>query len=225
MIYGTTIFRDRRDAGQRLAAELQRFSGAGTVVLGLPRGGVPVAFEIAKALSATLDVLLVRKIGAPGHEEVALGAIVDGRNPQLVLNEEIIGYIAPSPDYMAAAKQRQLVEIERRRQLYTKGEPAVEVSGRTVIVADDGIATGATVKAALRGVRQNKPLRLILAVPVAPPETLTELASECDEIVCLLAPRFFHAVSMHYDDFTQTTDEEVVELLEHRAKNWAPAFR
>lgn len=174
---------------------------------------MPVAFEIAKAFSAALDVLLVRKIGAPGHEEVALGAIVDGRNPQLVLNEEIVEHLAPSPDYLAAAKRRLLAEIERRRQLYRRDDPPAEVSGHTVIVVDDGIATGATVKAALRGVRQNKPLRLILAVPVAPPQTLRELASECDEIVCLLAPPFFHAVSMHYDDFTQTTDEEVIELL------------
>lgn len=213
MVYDGIIFQDRRDAGRRLAAELQRFGGPEAVVLGLPRGGVPVAFEIAKAFSAALDVLLVRKIGAPGHEEVALGAIVDGRNPQLVLNEEIVEHLAPSPDYLAAAKRRLLAEIERRRQLYRRDDPPAEVSGHTVIVVDDGIATGATVKAALRGVRQNKPLRLILAVPVAPPQTLRELASECDEIVCLLAPPFFHAVSMHYDDFTQTTDEEVIELL------------
>lgn len=206
-------FRDRRDAGLQLAAAMKRFHDDRPVVLALPRGGVPVAFEVARALGAELDLLLVRKIGAPGHEELAIGAVVDGKDPQLVLNREIIAAAAPPPGYIDAEKKRQLAEIERRRRLYRGAEQPVDVKGRTVIVIDDGIATGATVRAALRGVRQNEPKRLILAVPVAPPETLEKLAPECDEIVCLSAPPWFNAVGSHYADFTQTTDEEVMGLV------------
>lgn len=206
-------FRDRRDAGLQLAAALTRFKDEQPVILALPRGGVPVAFEVARALDAELDLLLVRKIGAPGHEELAIGAVVDGAEAQLVLNREIIALAAPPPGYIEAQKKRQLAEIERRRQLYRGAEQPVDLKGRTVIVIDDGIATGATVKAALRGVRQNEPRRLILAVPVAPPETLEKLTPECDEIVCLSAPAWFNAVGSHYADFAQTTDEEVMSLL------------
>lgn len=206
-------FLDRRDAGARLAAALERFKNDKPVILALPRGGVPVAFEVARALAAELDLLLVRKIGAPGHRELAIGAVVDGKNPQLVLNREIIAHAPPPPGYIEAEQKRELAEIERRRQLYRGAEPPPDLKGRTVIVIDDGIATGATMKAALRGVRQNEPRQLILAVPVAPPDTLQALATECDEIVCLSAPEWFHAVGSHYVDFAQTTDEEVVSLL------------
>ena len=207
------IFRDRVDAGRQLAAALQRFRDAEPVVLALPRGGVPVGFEVAKALKAPLDVLLVRKIGAPGQEELALGAIVDGHNPQLVLNEEVVALVAPRSSYIEAEKERQLAEIERRRRLYRGSEPAADVNGRTVIVVDDGIATGATTKVALRGLRQSGARRLILAVPVAPARALEELAGECDEIVCLSAPALFRAVGAHYADFTQTSDDEVIRCL------------
>jgi putative phosphoribosyl transferase len=213
MFRGTELFQDRRDAGFRLAAALERFKGDWPVILALPRGGVPVAFEVAQALHAELDLLLVRKIGAPAHQELAIGAVVDGKNPQLVLNREIIERAAPPAGYIEAEEQRQLAEIERRRELYRGAEPPADIKGRTVVVIDDGIATGATMKAALRGVRQNDPRRLILAVPVAPPDTLAELAKECDEIVCLSAPDWFHAVGSHYADFSQTTDEEVMALL------------
>ncbi len=206
-------FLDRRDAGARLAAALERFKDDRPVVLALPRGGVPVAFEVARALAAELDLLLVRKIGAPGHRELAIGAVVNGKTPQLVLNREIIAHAPPPPGYIEAEQKRELAEIERRRQLYRGAEPPPDLKGRTVIVIDDGIATGATMKAALRGVRQNEPQQLVLAVPVAPPDTLQALATECDEVVCLSAPEWFHAVGSHYVDFAQTTDEEVVSLL------------
>ena len=213
MFSRTATFHDRRDAGSRLAAVLARFKEDRPLILALPRGGVPVAFEVARALGAELDLLLVRKIGAPGHQELAIGAVVDGMDPQLVLNHEIIAHAAPPPGYLEAEQKRQLAEIERRRQLYCGSAPPAEINGRTVIVIDDGIATGATMKAALRGVRRHEPRRLILAVPVAPPEALQDLAKECDEIVCLSAPDWFNAVGGHYTDFTQTSDEEVIALL------------
>jgi predicted phosphoribosyltransferase len=206
-------FEDRRDAGRQLAAALLRFKKADPVILALPRGGVPVAFEVARALDAPLDVLLVRKIGAPGHEELALGAVVDGLHPQTVLNEEIVELAAPPARYIEHVKARQLAEIERRRRLYRGDEAPIEVADRTAIVIDDGIATGATVKAALQGVRRNGPRRVVLAVPLAPEDSLHDLAGACDEIVCLSSPSPFFAVGTHYQDFSQTTDEEVIALL------------
>jgi len=216
------LFEDRRDAGRRLAAALAHYRDSRSVVLALPRGGVPVGFEVAKALAAPLDVLLVRKIGAPGHEELGLGAIVDGEKPQLVLNPDVVQAVHPPPGYIEAEKDRQLAEIERRRRQYVGDRPATPVEGRTVIIVDDGIATGGTVKAALRGVSQHRPARLVLAVPVAPADSLEELASECDDIICLATPEPFFAVGPHYRDFTQTEDEEVIRLL-GEARQWSAA--
>lgn len=215
-------FRDRKEAGQRLSAALRRFAPADPVVLALPRGGVPVAFEVADALGAELDLLFVRKIGAPGYEELGIGAIVDGAHPQLVLNEDVMRQLAPSPEYLRAELRRQLAEIERRRTAYTGGMPPIELARRTVIIVDDGIATGGTIKAALKAVRKVHPTRLILAVPVAPRETIAELRSECDEVVCLAQPNPFYTVGAHYVDFTQTSDDEVIELL-RRARDRALA--
>ena len=216
------LFRDRRDAGRQLAAALAHYRQDRPIVLALPRGGVPVGFEVAKALAAPLDVLLVRKIGAPGHEELALGAIVDGQDPQLVLNDDVVRSVAPRPGYIEAEKARQLAEIERRRQNYLGARPPLSAKGRVAIVTDDGIATGATVKAALRGLARHNPARLVLTVPVAPAESLAELRAECDDIVCLATPDPFYAVGPHYRDFRQTEDAEVIRLLEE-ARQWAGA--
>jgi putative phosphoribosyl transferase len=214
------LFRNRPDAGRRLAVALAPYRESRPIVLALPRGGVPVGFEVAKALAAPLDVLLVRKIGAPGHEELGLGAVVDGHDAQLVLNEDLVRAVAPPPGYIEAEEQRQLLEIERRRQEYVGDRSSVAVEGRPVIVVDDGIATGATVKAALRGLARNRPARLVLAVPVGPADTIEELSTECDEIVCLATPDPFYAVGPHYRDFRQTEDAEVVRLLAE-ARQWA----
>ncbi|OJU22394.1 MAG: phosphoribosyltransferase [Sphingomonas sp. 66-10] len=207
------IFADRADAGRRLAAALSHLAITHPLVLALPRGGVPVAFEVARALGADLDLLLVRKLGVPGHPELGLGAVVDGAEPQLVLNDILIRTLALTPDYIEAELRRQLIEINRRRSAYLGDRVPPPMTGRTVIIVDDGIATGGTMKAALRGARKNRPARLVLAVPVAPREALTELESECDELVCLAAPDPFYAVGAHYGNFDQTSDAEVMSLL------------
>jgi len=207
------IFADRIDAGRRLAAALAPLRGEDCVVLALPRGGVPVAAEVARALDAPLDLVLVRKIGAPHQQELAVAAVVDGDTPQLVRNEDVIRMLHVGEDYLEAEARRQLKEIERRRTAYLAGRTPEPIEGRTAIVVDDGIATGATTRAALRAVRARRPRRLVLAVPVAPPDTIAALASEVDQIVCLSQPEPFGAIGAFYDDFRQLEDEDVRSIL------------
>ena len=206
-------FANRREAGRHLATALRRFRAERPVVLALPRGGVPVAHEVAQALDAPLDVILVRKIGAPGHPELGLGAVVDGHDPQTVLNDDVMQALHPSRTYIEDERDRQLAEIERRRALYRPGREAIPLKGRVVIVVDDGVATGGTVKAVLRALARTGAARTILAIPVAPVDVLHELETLADEVVCLASPTPFHAVGLHYRDFEQTDDAEVIALL------------
>jgi putative phosphoribosyl transferase len=207
-------FADRRAAGRLLGAALARFRGEHPLVLALPRGGVPVAYEVARALDADLDLLLVRKLGAPGHEEFGIGAIMDGQDPQIVLNEEAVRLLRVPTSYVQEEAGRQLAALERHRSEYLEHRTPAAMQGRTVIVVDDGIATGGTVRVALHGIRRKQPRKLILAIPIAPPDTLATLQDECDEIVCLATPDPFRAVGIHYTDFSQTTDAEVKLLLD-----------
>lgn len=214
MIGGGPIFADRRDAGRRLAQAARDYAAEDAVVLALPRGGVPVAYEVAEALDAPLDLLFVRKIGAPGHPEYGLGAVVDGSDPQVVMNEWAATQLLVPRSYIEREKRRELQEIERRRKAYLGDRAPIPVRGRAVIVVDDGIATGGSIRAALKALRKAQTRRLMLAVPVAPPDVLDSLRSEADEIICLATPEPFYAVGPWYADFTQTTDNEVVELLD-----------
>ncbi|MDF2689564.1 MAG: phosphoribosyltransferase [Microvirga sp.] len=207
-------FRDRADAGQQLVPRLMAYAAQNPVVLALPRGGVPVAFEVARALRAPLDLIFVRKIGAPGHAEFGLGAVVDGAHPQVVLNEDALDHVRVPPGYIEEETQRQLKEIERRREHYLAGRRPVDVEGQVTIVVDDGIATGGTVRAALKGLSRARLARLILAVPVAPLDTIDRLRTEADEVICLMTPEPFYAVGEHFDDFRQTSDREVTTLLD-----------
>ena len=216
------MFRDRHEAGRLLAERIRRYLEhegdlPPPVVLALPRGGVPVGFEIARALGAPLDVVLVRKIGLPHHPELAAGAVVDGPEPVVVWNEEVLGSSGVSEAALEAVRRRELAEIERRRAHYLAGREPPPVEGRSVILVDDGVATGATMLAAIRGIRRRDPARVIVAVPVAPPDTLDRLAREADEVICLECPAWFWAVGAHYRDFRQLSDEEVVALLREAA--------
>jgi predicted phosphoribosyltransferase len=208
-------FRDRKDAGRRLAKALSGYKAEHPVVLALPRGGVPVAAEVARAFEAPLDLLLVRKIGVPFHPELAMGAVVDGSAPLVVRNEDVIRGTRVSEAEFVAVRDRELAEIRRRRARYVGERSHPDLKGRVVIVIDDGIATGASTRAALRAVRKQEPSRLVLAVPVAPTATLQELRDEADEIVCLEDYEPFGAVGAYYADFGQTSDEEVAALLAH----------
>ncbi len=204
---------DRTAAGRLLAERLEHLRAADPIVLALPRGGVPVGFEIARALDAELDLVMVRKLGAPGHPEFAIGAVVDGEEPQLILNEEAMAILKPSREYLEREMAHQLVELERRRRAYIGSRRKPRLAGRTAIVVDDGVATGSTITAAVRGARRTDPARLVLAVPVAPPDVVRHLRGLCDELVVLAQPDPFYSVGEHYRDFTQVEDREVIDLL------------
>jgi len=211
-------FDDRREGGRELAAKLQKYRGrSDVVVLALPRGGVPVAYEIAEALEAPLDVFVVRKLGMPGHPEFAIGAIASGG--VRVLSEDVIREFGIDPAAIDDIAQRELAELERREREYRQGRPPLDVRNRIVILVDDGLATGSSMRAAVEAVRALQPAGVVVAVPVGAASTCESLAQIADEVVCALQPEPFSAVGLWYRDFTQTSDNEVRELLERREQN------
>lgn len=213
----TRVFADRSDAGRRLARALRAYANRNDLlVLALPRGGVPVGFEVAQALRAPLDLLLVRKLGVPGHEELAMGAIASGGIQ--VLNREVVAATGVGDAEIQTAVARERRELERREAAYRGARPAPEIANRCVILVDDGLATGATMRAALTALRPQHPAVLVVAVPVAPPDVLARLRAEADDLVCVEAPESFFAIGAWYRDFSQLDDDRVRDLL---ARAWA----
>ena len=210
-------FANRTEAGRLLAEKLVNYAGrADVIVLGLPRGGVPVAFEVAQRLGALLDVFIVRKLGVPGFEELAAGAIASGG--VRVLNEDVMRAIPHADEAINAITARETAELERREQIYREGRPPPELRDRIVILVDDGLATGATMRAAVKALRERGAAKIVVAVPVGPPDTCHELEERADETICLSTPEFFQAVGQYYEDFSQTSDEDVRELLSQAAQ-------
>lgn len=208
------VFQNRKQAGQMLAKLLQSYANReDVIVLGLPRGGVPVAFEIATALQAPLDIFVLRKLGAPGHEELAFGAIASGGS--LVLDRRVIEGLDISDRQIEAVTANQRRELQRRELVYRGDKPPLEIEGLIAIVVDDGIATGSSMRAGIKALRQLKPARIVVAVPVAPLATCNRLKPEVDEFVCVHTPQSFHAIGQFYKDFSQVSDREVIELLKH----------
>ncbi len=205
------LFADRREAGERLGVRLAGYAGPQTIVLAIPRGGVAVAAPVARRLGAPLGLVMPRKIPAPHNEELAVGAVAE--DGTLYVDETLVAYLGVTEDYLRRETARQTEEIKRRMELYGRAGPAPEVTGRDVILVDDGVATGYTVLAALRFLRRRKPRRLILAVPVAAPEIILKLREEADKVVVVSTPEPFYAVGQFYREFTQTTDAEVLDLL------------
>src|SRR3954469_4645622 len=205
-------FHDRYEAGCRLAEKLEKYAGRkDVIVLGLPRGGVPVAYEIARHLKVKLDVFIVRKLGVPGFEELALGAIASGG--VRVLNQEVVGFLPNASAIIEEATNRERLELARREQLYRENRPASELRDQTVILVDDGLATGATMRAGVAALRQSGAGKIVVAVPVGAPETCRQFEKEVNETICAISPAGFHAVGQFYKDFSQTTDDEVRDLL------------
>lgn len=219
------IFKNRQEAGRLLGKRLSggKLGGGNTVVIGLLRGGVPVAYEVADILKSPLDVALVRKIGAPGREELAIGAVVDGKNPKVYLNESLLSRINISDEhineYISKIKEIKLKEIREREKIYRSEAGKIDVRGKTAIVVDDGIATGASIMAVIESLKEEKPKRIIIAVPVIPSDTLKEFAKIVNEVVTLSAPEEFYAVGEFYEDFSQTSDDEVLRLLKKSREN------
>lgn len=210
------IFLDRSDAGRELARQLGHWRGQpNVVVLALPRGGVPVGFEVARALEVALDVMVVRKLGFPGNPELAIGAIASGG--ARILNQRLIGYVANAERYIETQAVAEGLELERREQTFRRGRPAPDLRGKVTILVDDGLATGSTMSVAVTATRQLGAAKVIVAVPVGPPDSVDHLREVADEVICLHTPEDFHAVGQFYDDFTQTTDEEVTSLLSSAA--------
>jgi putative phosphoribosyl transferase len=212
------VFKDRTDAGRQLAEKLLHLKPRHPVVLALPRGGVPVGFEIARRLGAPLDLVLVRKIGVPWQPELALGAVTDGPHPQRFINRELAEMLAISQADIDEATAREVKELERRRSVYGAARTPVDVAGHIAVVVDDGIATGATMQVALQAVRRRGPERLVLAAPVAADGTIAELRAAADEVVCVLTPPGLGAIGFYYTDFHQLTDEEVNAYLARAAQ-------
>jgi putative phosphoribosyl transferase len=206
-------FKNRSEAGRKLAARLANYKGQPVVLLALPRGGVPVAAEVAAVLGAPIDLVLVRKIGVPSQPELAMGAIVDGDPPIVVRNEDVIRLAGVDESGFLAVRDREFAELERRRRLYLGGRDRISIKDRVAIVIDDGIATGATTRAALRAIRMREPAKLILAVPVGPADTIESMRDEADEVLCLEIYADFSAIGTFYEDFRQTTDQEVIDIL------------
>src|SRR5437870_5579188 len=216
------IYKDRIDAGRQLATRLSNYTNRHDVlILALPRGGVPVAYEVARALHAPLDIFLVRKLGVPGHEELAMGAIASGGIR--VLNEDLVRALRIPAEVIDAVAAEEQQELKRRERAYRGDRPTPQVRGKTVILIDDGLATGSTMRAAVAALRQQGPARIVVAVPVGAPETCAEFQEEADESICARTPEPFYAVGLWYSDFSQTTDEEVHDLLERAAEEHAPA--
>jgi putative phosphoribosyl transferase len=207
------LYADRAEAGRLLADKLADMQLSDPLVLALPRGGVPVGAEIARRLNAPLDIVFVRKLGAPDQPELAVGAVADGSDPEIVLNTELVAMLGLDEDYIAEAAKRELAVIERRRSEWAELRPAVDPAGRTLIVVDDGVATGMTMQVALRQLARRKPARLIAASPVASPEAVAMLRREADDVLCLSSPRRFGSVGSFYRSFLQVTDAEVAALL------------
>lgn len=207
-------FKNREVAGKALAEAVAAKSLPDPVVLALPRGGVPVAAEVARVLNAPLDLVMVRKIGVPWQPELAAAAVIDGQDAQIVLNEEVCIEANISQSYIDEMAKEELEEIERRAKLYLKDRPRVPIAGRSAVVVDDGIATGTTIRAVIKALRLKKPRSIVLAVPVAPKEAVAALRAEADDIICLETPEPFFGLSLHYADFHQVTDEEVISILE-----------
>ena len=211
------LFHDRHDAGRRLAEKLEAYAGTAAMVLALPRGGVPVAAEVADRLGLPLDVFVVRKLGVPGYPELAMGALASGG--VRVLNADVVQALGITPDLIETVARREAAELARREHVYRGDQPPLDVDGRTVILVDDGLATGATMRAGIAALRARGAARVVVAVPVGAPETCAALAADADEVICATAPQPFFAVGHWYEDFEQTSDDEVRALLRRRTES------